>query len=1147
MDILKLIGEQPKYKKIIDTINKSLPHTNIYIGNACVNISKILAAKTFLESKNVVVYICSDTFEASKAFEMFVDLLGTDYVSFFPVEEFISTDLVASSSEFKLARMLTISNLIKKNPQLIVTNTDGILKNVLSTEKMNGSILKYEVGQIIEIDKIVEDLIIRGYKKTAITTDFGTFSVRGSIIDIYPINEEEPIRINFFDNEIDTIKKINIDTQLSTTKVQEISVFPMYDIYYRKEEIPTIIERIKSTFPKNEKTNKIINNLPEYQNLEQLYLYLPQIDEHYQNILEFIDNPICFYEDFNELVNYENKRKEEITNYFKELKYKMNKTFFKSLYEIQEFAHTNIYTNTFVSSLNDISLNYLFDIHTSNVLEYNNNLKIMFDDIESNPNKTYLITHQDENKLSYIEELLETRGLHYYILEDNNNKIKPNHINVCVSNNAYGFNDYETNFEVITPNEFSPSKNARNNKYQKYYKHTTKIYHKDELSIGDYIVHQDYGIGIYLGIKTLEIRGLKKDFLSLQYANDTKINIPIENIYLLEKYIGSKNQTPKLNSLNSKDWSKKKAKIKEKVGEIAKQLIKVQAERELQKGYIYKKDTLEQMQFEQDFGFTETTDQLNAIQDVKNDMEGPRPVDRLICGDVGFGKTEVALRAAFKAVDNGKQVVYLAPTTVLTRQHYYSFKDRLEKYGIRVELLNRFVSKKKQTEILLDLQKGLVDVIIGTHRILSKDVKFKNLGLLIIDEEQRFGVTHKEKIKQMKSLVDVITLTATPIPRTLQMALSGLKDLSLIETPPINRLPIQTFVLENNESVIREAINREIARGGQVFYLLNRINELDGVITKLHNLLPKARIGMIHGRMKKEEIEDYLVAFLDKKYDVLVCTTIIETGIDIPNANTLIVEKADILGLSQLYQIRGRVGRSDRIAYAYFMYEQGKVMTQEAEKRLETIKEFTALGSGYKIAMRDLAIRGAGDILGSEQSGYIDAIGMDLYMKLLNEAINEIKGTTIEESKPRIFNIDISRHVSPEYVSDEEIRIEIHQSINKIKSRDQVKMLISEYTDRYGKLSEDILLYMEEKYLEYLLKTKCVENFKEKEDMVQFNFDSDFSSKIIHKKFAFMFDHSFDMLKFEYSNDRIFVKLKIKPGDKTYIYILTKFLEQLDA
>lgn len=1144
MNILEILKNEKKYQEIINTIDKSNKQDNIYIGNCCVNISRMLAALTFLQTNNNVVYICTDTFEASKTYEMFVDLVGSENVSFYPTEEFISNDIVASSSEFKLARMLTISNIIKKKPQIIITNTDGALKNVMSTEMLNDSILKYQVGETIEIKQIVNDLVIRGYKKAAITSDIGTFSVRGSIIDIYPINTDEPIRINFFDNEIETIKKIDIETQLSTEKLTEIDIFPLYDIYYKQENIKEISEKILKKYPNDDKTRKIVDSLKEYKSLEQLYLYLPQIDEHYQNILSFIDKPICFYENYNDLKSYEKKRQSEIYNYFLEIKYPYDKTFFKELDEIIKLSYINVFTCPFLTSLNDIYLNKLFDIKTSNVTEYNNNLKIMFDSIVANIDKTYIITHIDEVKLDYIEELLETKQLHYYIYEDEN-KIRKDKINVGVSTNAYGFIDYDLNLEVITPNEYAPSKISRNTKYQRYYKQSTKIYNKDELTPGDYVVHQDYGIGIYQGIKTIELRGLKKDYLSLQYDGGSKVNIPIENIYLLEKYIGSKNQTPKLNNLNSKDWIKKRNRIREKVNDVAKKLIKVQAEREAMQGFVYKKDTFEQMEFEKEFGFTETKDQLKAIEEVKKDMEGPRPVDRLICGDVGFGKTEVAIRAAFKAVDNGKQVVYLAPTTILTRQHYYTFKSRLEKFGIRVELLNRFVDKSKQKQVIEDLKKGYVDIVVGTHRLLSGDIEYKNLGLLIIDEEQRFGVTHKEKIKQMKSLIDVLTLTATPIPRTLQMSLSGLKDLSLIETPPVNRLPVQTFVLETNESVIREAINREIARNGQVFYLLNRIDELDGVLERVQRLVPKAKVGMIHGRMKKEEIEDHLVAFLDQKYDILICTTIIETGIDIPNANTLIVEKADILGLAQLYQIRGRVGRNDRIAYAYFMYEKGKILTIEAEKRLETIKEFTALGSGYKIAMRDLAIRGAGDILGNEQSGYIDAIGMDLYMKLLNDAIKEAKGIEKEEANPRKFNIDISRHIAPSYVSDDEIRIDIHQSINKIKSRDQIYALKAEYTDRYGQLSDDILLYMEEKYLEFLLKSRGVETFKDLNQDVTFTFDEETSQKLVKTNFDFMLNHEFDCLHFEFIKNKVVVKYKNKEQTKDYIYIFTKFLEQI--
>ena len=732
------------------------------------------------------------------------------------------------------------------------------------------------------------------------------------------------------------------------------------------------------------------------------------------------------------------------------------------------------------------------------------------------------------------------------ITYNNNQTIKEKQINLLVSKNAHGFIDYENQIEILTPHEFAPGKISKQSKYHKYYNNSTKIYNKDDIKPGDYVIHQEYGIGIYLGIETKTLREKQIDYLKIQYADEGNLYVPIENIYLLEKYNTSKDAKPKLNNLTGKEWKKKKARIKEKVMEVAKRLIKVQAERELKQGYIYDKDSKEQMEFESDFEFRETVDQIKAINEVKTDMESKRPLDRLVCGDVGFGKTEVAMRAAFKAVDNGKQVVYLAPTTVLTRQHYHTFKERFEKFGIRVELLNRFVPASKQKIVLEGLKKGYVDIVIGTHRVLSKDLVFKNLGLLIVDEEQRFGVLHKERIKEIKANVDILTLTATPIPRTLQMALSGLRDLSLIETPPTNRLPVQTYVLESNDSVIREAINREMGRNGQIFYLLNRIDELDSLVSKIHKLCPAARIGVIHGQMTKERIEDELVSFLDRKYDVLVCTTIIETGIDIPNANTLIIERADYLGLSQLYQIRGRVGRSDRISYAYLMYEPHKVLTQQAKERLDAIKEFTALGSGYKIAMKDLAIRGAGDILGDEQSGFIDAIGMDLYMKLLSEAINELKGIKEDPQEHKYFNISISKHIDPNYVLDDEIRIIMHKEISKIKSRDQIKSLILEYTDRYGKLNDEILLYMEEKYLEYLLKSKGIESFKELKDEIQLNFDEETTNKINYKNLSQCANKYAPLFTFSLKNKRIFIHIDPKDYDTSYIYTLTKFLENIN-
>ncbi len=1146
MKYLSLLKRKSKYQKVFDELlNLKLDKKqNIYISECANNLSKLFATGLFLEKNENVIYVTSSIYEASRAYEIICDMAGTDNVSFFPVEELISSELVATSEAFRLARMLTIHNVVNNIPQIIVTNTEGITRQLMSKDKLLKSNINLKENVIYDRDKLIEDLVIRGYKKVTITSTRGTFSVRGSLIDIYPINEDNAYRINFFDNEIETIKKINLETQMSIGKVNELSIFSLYEVFYDQNLIPSIKEKIIKDKGLNEKTSFALESIENYQNLEQLYMYLPYLTDTYQPFISLVNKPICIYEDYNSCLEHEKATLIEISEYFLNNKNTNDDNFFATLMSINHLSCMNIYTSIFTSSLNDIKLDKHYSVETSNSFEYNNNIRSMLEDLKINHNKKYLITHVDTKKLEFLEETLTSNNIEYKIINDID-KIKSPGIYLGVMDNGYGFEDLNTNFEIITPNEFAPGKIVKNSKYQKFLKDSVKIYNKDELKPGDYVVHQDYGIGKYLGIKTREIRNTLNDYLCVEYSDNSSLYIPVENIYVLEKYIGSKDKLPKLNSLNSKEWQKKKERIKEKTREIAKQLIKVQAERDAKQGYVYNIDSLEQIEFENDFPYVITKDQQKAIDDVKQDMESSRPLDRLICGDVGFGKTEVAMRAAFKAVDNGKQVAYLAPTTVLTRQHYYTFKERFAKFGIRVELLNRFIPLSTQKKVLEGLQKGYVDIVIGTHRILSKDIVFKDLGLLIIDEEQRFGVEHKERIKSMKSMVDVLTLSATPIPRTLQMALSGIRDLSLIETAPNNRLPIQTYVLESNDSVIREAINREMGRGGQVFYLLNRISELDYIRRKIHKLVPKAKIGLIHGRMDKDEIEDELMLFLDRQYDILICTTIIETGIDIPNANTLIIERSDVLGLSQLYQIRGRVGRSDRISYAYLMYDKNKVITSNATKRLEAIKEFTELGSGYKIAMRDLAIRGSGDILGSEQSGYIDAIGMDLYMKLLNEAINEEKGIHPEEFNIRKYHLDISRHVDEAYVDEDQIRIEIHKSINKIKSRDQIKALIDEYTDRYGKLNEEILLYMEEKYLEYLLKQNGVEAFKETEHEIIFNFDEDATSNINLQKLFELSVQLFLRYKFDYRSKKIIGKINPKETSKSYIYGLTKFLENI--
>ncbi len=1140
MTTKEFISGNKKVKEVTEAISKT-SDKDIYLGNVAQNLGKLIIANYFLNNKKTVIYITSSIYEVTKAYDIFLDLLGKENVSFFPGEEFVSSEIVASSNMFRLARMHAISRMLKNIPQVIVTNYDGAIKNVMSKKKLLDVIIEIAEKDIYNKEKLVNDLIIRGYKKLPVTETQGTFSVRGEVIDIFPVNEDDPIRINYFDDEIETIKYFNVETQMSIKRIEKMEIFPLYEMYYENPE--TIAKRIKSDQEETDKVKKDLENLLNYENLDQLYIYLPYIDENYQNVLSLIDDKVYVVDEYKDVASKEKQELFEISEYLQSNHFKAKENFFLSIAGILCLSQT-IYLNSHLTNMVDHKFGYYQDLKTTNNFDYNNNLKNLIEDIKLNKDKIYIVTQTTDFKMQLIIDSLNNSAIQFQKIKDIWKISKPG-VYLAIIENAYGYVDYENNFEIITPNEYSTGKLNKTGKFQSYYKNSVKIYNKEELEAGDYVVHQNYGIGKYLGIETVELHDVKNDYLVLEYSDNSKLKIPVENIYVLEKYVGSKDRIPKLNKINSKEWSKKKARVQEKVAELAQKLIKVQAERATKKGFVYPKDSSEQIQFEKDFGYNETADQLKAISELKEELEAGKLVDRLLCGDVGFGKTEVAMRGAFKVVEGGKQVAYLAPTTVLTRQHYVTFKERFEQYGIKVELLNRFVPEAHQKEIIAGIKSGFVDIVIGTHRLLSKEIKFKDLGLLIIDEEQRFGVEHKERFKELKTDVDVLSLSATPIPRTLQMSLVGVKDLSILETPPHNRLPIQTYMLESNDSVIREAINRELGRKGQVFYLLNRVGELDKVIKKVQRLVPQARLGIIHGKLEKDEIEQIMNDFIDYKLDVLICTTIIETGIDIPNANTLIVERSDLLGLSQLYQVRGRVGRSDKIAYAYFMYDEDKILTPTAQKRLEAIKEFTSLGSGYKIAMRDLSIRGAGDILGRDQSGFIDDIGISLYVKMLNDEVARIKGEKKDESSNSKYRVEVSHHIDALYVSDDTLRIEMHKTINKVKSRQQEKLLISEFEDRYGTVSEEIRRYIEAKYLEHLLVTKGIDHFKETKDSVELSFSEEKSQKINARNLFDLVTNIQPKFKLKYQNRKIYFNIFRKDFKTSYIYDLTKILESV--
>ena len=753
--------------------------------------------------------------------------------------------------------------------------------------------------------------------------------------------------------------------------------------------------------------------------------------------------------------------------------------------------------------------------------------------------KTVVVCLSDRYKVNKLEsELLSS-----HVVISNINDIVENKINLIIKRINAGY--IIGNFIVVSEKELFNKKES-GIAYKSNFKMGSKVRDINKLNIGDYVVHVAHGIGIYRGIKTLTKNGLKKDYLTIEYKGEDKLYIPVEKLEFINKYSSNEGSTPKINKLGGTEWSKTKLHIKKKIESIAGDLLKLYSEREMAIGYAFDKDTEEQVEFEKNFPYIETKDQLKAAEEIKRDMEKSVPMDRLLCGDVGYGKTEVAFRAIFKAIISNKQVLFLCPTTILSQQHYNNAIERFKEFPIRIELLNRFISKKKQTQIIRDLSDGKIDLLIGTHRILSDDINCKRLGLLVIDEEQRFGVKHKEKIKSYKNNIDVLTLSATPIPRTLQMSLSGVRSLSLIETPPVDRYPIQTYVLEENKNVIKDAIYKELAREGQVFILYNDIATMEDKKLMLENLVPEARIICGHGKMKKEELEEVMYKFMSKEYDVLVCTTIIETGIDIPNVNTLIIIDADRYGLSQLYQIRGRVGRSNKIAYSYLMYNKGKILSEIAKKRLNVIKEFTELGSGFSIAMRDLSIRGAGDILGEEQSGFIDSIGVELFLDMLNEEVNRLKGINIEKNEEDTQPlIEVETTINDKYAKEEDLKIEIHKKINQIDTLENLNKTKEELEDRFGSLDESIVIYMYEELFEKQIKQFDIANVKQTKTFIAMNLSKDLSKKI-NGELLFMDVISLSRnFRFSMKNNELIITLDIVNLDKHFIYYLIDLLEIL--
>ena len=970
------------------------------------------------------------------------------------------------------------------------------------------------MGSIIEPNQLVEKLSTIGYTRDTLVNKTGEFGVRGFIIDVFPIDEENPIRIEFFDDEIESIRYFNPDTQKSISKIEEIKIKPFSEFLTTKNVVEEHFSKQKY-LPKYTKTTNIGDYLDDNITIFKDY---EQLDTSYLNILE---DTVEFRSEKDS--DFEGKYMNDFSNLSVE-------------YPIYYYSLNNLNSNEKVSKMYD------FGIKTINNLNEDSEQINEFIRKQIDSKKTVIIC------LKKYQIRSMRQHLNMKLLDTTFENIHLGQVNVVEGELSRGF--IYKDFVVLTAKELFKNVEKKN-RYSTKYKYSSTIEDINKLSIGDYVVHNVHGIGIYNGIKTLTLNNIAKDYLEILYQGTDKIYIPVEKIEYLTKFSGREGVVPKVNKLGGTEWQKTKTRIRNKVTDIASRLIKLYAERENRKGFAFSPDCDLSIDFENDFQHELTVDQKRAIIQIKQDMESPVPMDRLLCGDVGFGKTEVAFVAAFKSILDSKQVLFLCPTTILSKQHYDNAIARFKNFPVNIGLLNRFTTPKEVNRILTGLKDGTIDMVIGTHRLLSDDIKLKDLGLLIIDEEQRFGVAHKEKIKEYKSNVDVLTLTATPIPRTLQMSLVGIRSLSLIETPPVNRYPVQTYVIEENKQILKEAIYKELSRNGQVFILYNRVQTINEFATRIHDIVPDARICIAHGQMNKTDLEDTIYNFVNYEYDILICTTIIETGIDIPNVNTLIIMDADRFGLSQLYQIRGRVGRSDKFAYAYLMYQPFKSLTETAVKRLNVIKEFTELGSGFSIATRDLSIRGAGDILGSEQAGFIDSVGIDLYLKILNEEVEKLNNGEIsaEEEETDTYKplIEVATHIEDNYVSDEELKIEIHKKINSIDSEEKFNEVKNELEDRFGKLSEDLIVYMYEEWFEKLALKLKISNIHQNKNSIELVFPEEVVKQLdTEEVFMDAFEVT-NMFRFKSKGSNLIIILDIIKLEKHPIFYLVELMNKIDV
>lgn len=1060
----------------------------------------VAMASAYQVNEEKIVIMTSTQNEAEKLASDLSALIGEDKVYQFFADDVAAAEFIFASLDKSLSRLEALNFLLDdQKTGILITSLVGSRVLLPSPETYRSSQLRLEIGMEYDLDQLLKLLTSLGYEKVSQVASPGQFSKRGDILDIYEITEELPFRLEFFGDEIDGIRQFEVETQKSLGNIDGFKVSPADDMILTQEaftraesKLEHHVELAKEDLKAYlEEVLSATRNGFKHQDIRRFASFFYEKE---WTLLDYIPKgtPLIF-DDFQKIVDRNAKFDLEVSNLLTEdlqrCKAVSSLNYFADVYKtLRNYQPASFFSN-FHKGLGNLKFDKLHNVTQYPMQEFFNQFPLLIDEIHryQKSKATILVQADSQHGLERLQETLQEYGLELPVSEADSLKAKE--AQLIVGNLAQGFYFADEKLVLITEHEIYHKKIKRKIRRSNI-SNAERLKDYNELSKGDYVVHHVHGIGKFLGIETIKIKGVHRDYLTIQYQDAASISLPVEQIESLSKYVSADGKEPKINKLNDGRFQKTKQKVSKQVEDIADDLLKLYAERSQLKGFAFSPDDDLQNDFDNDFAYVETEDQLRSIKEIKLDMEQEKPMDRLLVGDVGFGKTEVAMRAAFKAVNDHKQVAVLVPTTVLAQQHYANFAERFDNYPVNVDVLSRFRSKKEQTETLEKLKNGQVDIIIGTHRLISKDVEFSDLGLIVIDEEQRFGVKHKEKLKELKTKVDVLTLTATPIPRTLHMSMLGIRDLSVIETPPTNRYPVQTYVLETNPGLVREAIIREMDRGGQVFYVYNRVDTIDQKVAELQELVPEASIGFVHGQMSEIQLENTLMDFIDRAYDVLVATTIIETGVDISNVNTLFIENADYMGLSTLYQLRGRVGRSNRIAYAYLMYRPDKVLTEVSEKRLDAIKGFTELGSGFKIAMRDLSIRGAGNILGASQSGFIDSVGFEMYSQLLEEAIAKKQGISQARRKGNAeINLQIDAYLPNDYINDERQKIDIYKRIRSIENRQDYQNLQDELIDRFGDYPDQVAYLIEIGLLKHYMDAAFAELVERKQDAIAIRFE----------------------------------------------------------